>query len=173
MTVLSTGCKESPRFVKEGALFALPEKASPGKALVYVYWPREEQGQRDRLWVGPCEGLIEEILPGGYITLAVEPGPSCFNVEAYSELLETGDGLTSATMIQHLGSVELKTKPDRTSFIRLEQRRFPLISRINPRPVEPAVAGPEIRKCRRMVPLTPEELEQQFLQEMESRGQDS
>lgn len=173
MAVLSTGCKESPRFVKEGAFFAVPEKASPGKALVYVYWPREEQGQRDRLWVGPCEGLIEEILPGGYITLAAEPGPSCFKVEAHSELLERGDGLASATMIQDLGSVELNTEPGRTSFIRLEQRRLPLISRINPRRVEPAIAGPEIRKCRRTVPLTPEELERQFLQEMESRGRES
>ena len=167
LAVLSNGCREYPRWVKEGPLFS-PEKASPGKALIYVYWPREEQGRRDRLWVGPCDGLIEEILPGGYIALAVEPGPSCLKVEAHSEIIDSRDGLAFAFVIQDLGSVDLNAEPGRTLFIRLEQKRFPLISRINPRPVEPAVAGPEIRKCRRSVPLTDDELQQQFLQESES-----
>lgn len=163
--VLSNGCREDPPSAKEGPLFAAPEKASPGKALVYIYWPREEQGRRDRLWVGPCEWVSEEILPGGYITLASEPGPRCFEVEARSGTLESPDGLAFASMSQNLGRVELVAEPGRTLFIRLEQRQIPLISRINPRPVEPAVAGPEIRKCRRSVPLSPDELAKQLLQE--------
>jgi hypothetical protein len=170
LAVLSNGCRESPQWVKEGALFA-PEKTSPGKALVYVYWPREEQGRRTHLWVGSCEGGSEEILPGGYIALAMEPGPSCFKAEAKSDLMGGGPvegGRVSAFVIQDLGGVELNAEPGQTLFIRLEQKRFPLISRINPRPVEPAVAGPEIRKCRRSVPLTPDELARQFLQESES-----
>lgn len=169
--VFSTGCKESPQWVKEGTRFTAPEKASPGRALAYVYWPREEQGRRDRLWVGTCEGLSEEILPGGYITLDVEPGPSCFEVAAHSELLKANRA--SATVIQHLGRVELNAERGRTFFIRLEQRRLPLISRINPRLVEPAVAGPEIRKCRQTIPLTPDEITQQLLQEIEARKRDS
>lgn len=168
LAVLSNGCRESPRWVKEGPLFS-PENASPGKALVYVYWPREERDRRGHLWVGPCGDLSEEILPGGYIALAVEPGPNCLRVEAQSDLMTSRDSRASATMIQNLGSVELNAEPGRTFFIRLEQKRFPLISRINPRPVEPAAAGPEIRRCRRSIPLTPDELEQQFLREMESR----
>lgn len=164
LAVFSNGCREYPRFVKEGPLFTSPEKAAPGRALVYVYWPREEQGGRDHLWAGTCEGLSEEILPGGYTTLDVEPGPSCFNVETRSEI-KREDDFTGALVIQDLGSVELDVEPGRTFFIRLEQRRLPLISRINPRPVEPAVADPEIRRCRRAIPLTPDELAQQLLQE--------
>ena len=167
LAVFSNGCRESPRWVKEGPLFA-PEKASPGKALVYVYWPREEQGRRTHLWVVPCEGGSEEILPGGYIALAVEPGPSCLQDESTSELMNSRDGLASASVSQDLGSVDLNAEPGRTLFIRLEQKRLPLISRINPRPVEAAVAGPEIRKCRRSVPLAPDELARQFAQESES-----
>ena len=169
--VFSAGCREYPRFAKEGAFFTSPEKASPGKALVYVYWPHEEQGRRDRLWVGPCEGgaLSEELLPGGYIALVAAPGPSCFKVEAYSGILDSPDGRSSTSLEQILGTVELDAEPGRTLFLRLEQKRFPLISRINPRPVEPAVAVPEIRKCRRSTPMTPDE----FLQEMEPRERDS
>jgi hypothetical protein len=168
LAVFSTGCRESPSYVKAGPLFASPERASPGKALVYVYWPREEQGGRDHLWVATCEGLGQEILPGGYIALVAEPRPSCVNVEADLGLLQ-GDRAT-ASLSQDLGSVELNAEPGRTLFLRLEHKRHFLISRINPRPVEPAVAGPEIRKCRRTIPLTDDELEQQFLQEMKKRG---
>ncbi len=46
LIVLCSGCKDSLPLVKEGALFAASEKASPAKALVYIYWPREERGER-------------------------------------------------------------------------------------------------------------------------------
>jgi hypothetical protein len=147
--------------VKEGPLFAAQEKASPAKALVYIYWPREQQGGRNHLWVGPCEDWNQEILPGGYTALVVEPGPSCFEAEALSELRYT----QAASVGQHLGSVELNAEPGRTVFIRLEQERRLLISRTVLRPVKPDVARPEISRCRRSIPLTPDELYRQFLEE--------
>lgn len=42
---VSNGCTDSPSFVKPGPVFAAAEKAPPSKALVYFYWPREEQGK--------------------------------------------------------------------------------------------------------------------------------
>ena len=158
LVLFCSGCKDYPRLVKEGPLFAAREKASPAKALVYIYWPREEQGRRDHLWVGPCEGLSQEILPGGYTAIVVEPGPSCFQAEVHSELMHS-----RASVSQSLGSVELNTELGRPFFIRLEQEQLLLISRTILRLVEPDVAGPEISRCRRLVPLTLDELDLHFV----------
>lgn len=169
LAVFSTGCKESPCYVKEGAPFAAPEKASPGKALAYVYWPREEQGEQDHLWVEPCDGgLGKEILPGGYVALDIAPGPGCLKVQADVGALD-GNRMF-ASLHRNLGNVELNAEPGRTLFVRLEQKRQSLIFPIDLRPVEAAVAGPEIRRCLQTIPLTPEELDPKFLQEMEKRG---
>ena len=156
LIVFCNGCKDSPPLVKEGAPFAAPEKASPAKALVYIYWPREEQGGRKHLWVGPCEDSNEEILPGGYTAHIVEPGQSCFQAEVRSELLR--DGAFGSFVIRPLGIVVLNTSPGRTFFIRLGQEKRFLISRTVFRMAEPDVASSEIRRCRRSVPLTDDEL---------------
>ncbi|HYO13608.1 MAG TPA: hypothetical protein VE685_10485 [Thermoanaerobaculia bacterium] len=165
LTVFCTGCKDYPRMVKEGPLFAAPEKAPPSKALVYIYWPWEQQGRRSHLWVSSCEGWSEEILPGGYTAVVVEPGPSCFEAEALSELKYTPAASVGASVGQSLGSVEINAEPGRTFFIRLEQERRLLISGIALRPVKPEIAGPEIRRCRRSIPLTLDELYRQSLEE--------
>jgi hypothetical protein len=60
-----TGCTDSPAFVKPCALFVAAEKAPPSKALVYFYWPREEEGRWDHLSVSSCAGAFESVLPGG------------------------------------------------------------------------------------------------------------
>lgn len=153
-----TGCKDSSSFVKEGALFAASEEVSPGKALVYIYWPREEQGKRKHLWVGSCEGRSDEfwsdeVLPGGYMAHVVEPGPNCFQAEARSELR---DSWTSVSLL--LGKVELNAEPGRTFFLRIEQGKGFLTSRNDLRLVKPKIAMPEIRRCRRSVPLTDDDL---------------
>jgi len=44
LAVLGYACKDSSSLVKEGPLFAAVDPP-PGKALVYVFWPREEQGR--------------------------------------------------------------------------------------------------------------------------------
>lgn len=163
LAVFWSGCKESPLWVKEGALFVAPEKAPPGKALVYIYWPREEQGKRNHLWVGPCENLTHEILPSGYTSIFVEPGPNCFKVEAQSDLLNANT--MGASVTQDLGSVELNAEPGRTFFIRLERERGSLIARAPLRLIEPGVAGPEISRCRRSIPLTGDELYQRLLEQ--------
>jgi len=155
------GCKESPSWVKEGSLFTTTEKASPGRALIYVYWPREEQGGRNRLWVGPCGKGAQEMLPGSYRSFVVEPGSICLGAEKYSEIAH----LDGASLIQHLADVELTAAPDRPSFLRVEQKRTFLTSGTTLRPVNPAVAGPEIKRCRQMVPLSDDELRQIFLRE--------
>lgn len=166
LAVFCNGCKDYPLMVKEGTLFAAPEKASPDKALVYIYWPREEQGRRNHLWVGICEGSIQEILPGGYTALVVEPGPSCFQAEVQSELMHSQSSMSQAFVSQSLGSVELNAEPGRTYFIRLGQERLLLISRTVLRLVKPAVAGREIGRCRRSIPLTPDEM----VRQMEENG---
>lgn len=155
-----TGCKDSSSFVKEGALFAASEEISSDKALVYIYWPREEQGKRKHLWVGSCAGRSDEfwsdeILPGGYTVRVVEPGASCFQAEARSELME---GRASASVSQELGSAELNAQAGRTFFLRIEQGKGLLTSRNDLRLVKPEIAMPEIRRCRRSIPLTNDDL---------------
>ena len=156
-----TGCKESPSWVKEGPLFTATEKASPGGALVYVYWPREEQGGRKHIWVGPCEKGIQEILPGSYTTFVMEPGPSCLHAEMISNLAH----IDNASVIRDLADVELTVTPDHPSFVRLEQKPAFLTSGTVLRPVAAAVADPEIKRCRQMVPLTDDEMIQVFQRE--------
>ena len=95
------GCKESPGWVKEGPPFTTTEKASPGRALIYVYWPREEQGGRNRLWVGPCGKGAQEFLPGSYRSFVVEPGSICRASEndsdmGHEELLSLARGAVRA-----------------------------------------------------------------------------
>jgi hypothetical protein len=165
LIVLWSGCKDPSRLVKEGTLFAASEKVSPGKALVYIYWPREEQGERNHLWVGSCEDRndeiwSDEILPGGYMAHVMDPGPSCLQAEARSHFMN-GRGSVS----RPLGNVELNAEPGRTFFLRLEQEEGLLTSRAVLRLVDPEVAGPEIRRCRRSIPLTPEEMIQQYMEE--------
>jgi hypothetical protein len=165
LIVFCSGCKDSPSFVKEGTLFAASQKASSDKALVYVYWPREEQGGRNHLWVGSCEDRndeiwSDEILPGGYTAHVVGPGPSCFQAETRLQFMN-GRGSVS----RPLGNVELNADPGRTFFLRIEQEKGLLTSRAVLRSVNPEVAGPEIRRCRRSVPLTPEEMIQQYIEE--------
>lgn len=155
------GCKESPSWVKAGPLFTTPAKPSPGGALIYVYWPREEQGRRNNLSVGPCEEGVQEILPGSYTTFVVEPGPVCLQAEVISELAH----IDNASVIRHLANVELTVTPDHPSFVRLEQKPAFLTSGTVLRPVSPAVADPEIKRCRQLVPLTDDELRQIFLRE--------
>src|SRR5215510_11168688 len=63
------GCKESPGFVKSGPGFAAVERAPPGKALVYFYWPREEQGRWNRIWIEICDEASEQLRHGDYTAL--------------------------------------------------------------------------------------------------------
>jgi hypothetical protein len=155
------GCKESPSLVKEGPLFTTTEKTPSSRALVYVYWPRQEKGQRKHIWVGPCEEGIQEILPGSYRAFVMKPGPNCLHAERISELAH----IDAASVIQDLGSVELIARPDHPAFVRVEQKPVFLISGTVLRPVNPAVADPEIKRCRQLVPLTDEEMIQVFSRE--------
>src|SRR5262245_4270435 len=81
LSFLLGACKESPGFVKSGPGFAAVE-APPGKALVYFYWPREEQGRWNRLWIDARDEAVEQLLRGDYTTLAVKPGANRFTAQA-------------------------------------------------------------------------------------------
>jgi len=152
--LLFNGCKEQTSFAKAGPLFAAAESSSPAKVLVHVYWPREEQGRRKRLWVGLCDGMSEEIEPDHYTTLVLEPGRACFSVEMLWDLLPL-DGVA----IQEVARLELDAEEaSDTVFLRLEQVRTFFTSQYLLRQVEPAEADPEIRRCRRLIPLAPDEL---------------
>jgi hypothetical protein len=66
---------------------------------------------------------------------------------------------------QHLADVELTVTPDRPSFLRIEHKQTFLTSGTVLRPVAAAVADPEIKRCRQLVPLTDEEMIQISLRE--------
>src|SRR5687768_12818879 len=146
--LLFNGCKEPASFAGAGPLFAVAESSSPANVVVHVYWPREEQGRRKRLWVGPCDSASEEIEPDRYTTLVVEPGRACFSAEIHWDLLPL-DGFA----MQEVARVELNGEASETVFLRLEQGRTFFTSRYFLRQVEPSEAGPEIRRCRRLIPL--------------------
>jgi hypothetical protein len=148
--VTPTGCTDSPTFVKPGALFVATEKAPPSKALVYFYWPPEEQGRWDDLLVSSCEGAYESVLPGGFTLIPVDPGRQCFNAQWRWNV----DSI-SAFGGTELVSVDLKVKPGQTLFVRVEKEDG--LSGVALRLVEPAKAEPEIGKCRQTIPMTPDE----------------
>jgi hypothetical protein len=152
LALVSYACKEPLRLTKAGPLFAAEEKIPPAKALAYVYWPREERGRRSRLWVGPCKGLGGEIYPGGYMALIVEPGPSCFQADIQWDLIPA-PGSADAL----LGKAEWNGEPGHSVFLRLERGRGLLTPSFVLRLIKPEEANPEIRRCRRSIPLSPGE----------------
>jgi hypothetical protein len=156
--LLFNGCKEPTSFAKAGPLFTVAERSSTAKVLVHVYWPREEQGRRKRLWVGPCDGMSEEIEPNGYTTLVLEPRRACFSAEILWDLLPL-NGVAS----REVARVELDNEASQTVFLRLEEVRTFFTSQYLLRQVEPAEAEPEIRRCRRLMPLSPDELSRKLL----------
>lgn len=158
--LLFNGCKEQTSFAKAGPLFSVEESSSPAKVLVHVYWPREEQGRRKRLWVGLCDGVGGEIEPDRYTTLVLEPGRACVSAEMLWDLLPL-DGFAS----QEVARVEFDAEASDTVFLRLEQVRTVFISQYHLRQVEPSEADPEIRRCRRLVPLSPDELTRKYFPE--------
>ena len=155
--LLFNGCKEQTSFAKAGPLFKVAESSSPAKVLVHVYWPREEQGRHKRLWVGLCDSMSEEIEPDRYTTLVLEPGRACFSAEILWDLLPL-DGFA----VQEVARVELNAEASHTVFLRLEQVRTFFTSQYLLRQVEPAEADPEIRRCRRLIPLSPDELARKY-----------
>ena len=145
------GCTDSPTFVKPGALFVATDKAPPSKALVYFYWPREEQGRWEDLSVGSCEGAFESVLPGGFTWIPVDPGRQCFKADWHWSV----DSI-SASGGTELASLDLNVESGQTLFVRIEKKDGPL-SGVALRLVEPAKAEPEIGRCRQVIPMTPDE----------------
>lgn len=160
--LLFNGCKEPTSFAKAGPLFAKAESSSPAKALVHVYWPREEQGRSKRLWVGLCDGMgmNEEIEPDRYTTLVVEPGRACFSAEILWDLL-----LLHGVSSLEVARVEFDAEAGDTVFLRLEHVRTVFTSQYLLRQVEPSEADPEIRMYRRLIPLSSEEMARKLLPE--------
>jgi hypothetical protein len=158
--LLFNGCKEPISSAKAGPLFAVAESSSPAKGLVHVYWPREEQGRRKRLWVGVCDGVSEEIEPDRYTSLVLEPGRACFSVEMLWDL----PSLNSFTTYE-VARVEFDAEASDTVFLRLEQEPAFFTSKYLLRQVEPSEADPEIRRCRRLIPLSPDELARKYFQQ--------
>ncbi len=67
------------------------------------------------------------------------------------ESINTSAGLEMDTL-------DLNVKPGQTLFVRLEKERDLLFSGMALRPVESARAEPEIRRCRKMIPMTDDEM---------------
>jgi hypothetical protein len=148
------GCTDSPTFVKPGALFVAAEKAPPSKALVYFYWPREEQGRWDDLLVTSCAGAFESVLPGGFTRIPVDPGRQCFHAQWRWNV----DSI-SASVGTELANLDLDVEPGQPLFVRIEKEDG-LLSGVTLRLVEPARAEPEIGRCRQTIPMTPDEAAQ-------------
>lgn len=149
-----TGCTDSPAFVKPGALFVAAEKAPPSKALVYFYWPREEEGRWDHLSMSSCAGAFRSVLPGGFTWIPADPGRQCFKA-AWQWSMDS----ISAFGGTELASLDLDVEPGQTLFVRVEKEGGPL-SGVALRLVEPAEAEPEIGRCRQTISMTPDEAAQ-------------
>lgn len=145
------GCKEPEVFVKAGQPFT-EEKAPPSKAVVYIYWPAEKQGRPKQLWVGLCDGSQGEILPGGYTSFVVNPGPGCFRAE------RSWDMTSSSWVSENLGEVKLTFQPGHAAFVRLERRKGFFTPGFGLRTMSPEAAKPEIGKCRQTVPFSTDEI---------------
>ena len=102
--------------------------------------------------MGPCDGMQGTILPGGYTSLVVNPGPSCFQAEMEWELTSV-----DASASETLGKVKLNLQPGRAVFVRLERGKGFLTTFVL-RPINPEVAKPEIGRCRQTIPLSSEEM---------------
>jgi hypothetical protein len=112
-----------------------------------------------------CEEASQEIQPGGCTAFVVGPGPSCFKAEMHSELVNN-----DISVSLDLASVELNAEPGHTFLVRLKQERSLLTSRIVLRLVKPDAAGLEIRRCRRLIPLAPDEMAQKYLQRTKNKS---
>jgi hypothetical protein len=156
LSLFSGSCKQSPSMTKPGPPFVAAEKVPPGNALVYIYWPRDDQDRKKILWAGPCDGRKEELQPGAYTAFAVKPGPKCFNVEAHSKLVYNEPSAISTIY----PGMELNAVQGRTFFLRLERER--ILPRFVLRPVQPVLGEPEIRQCQKLIPLTDDEIFQQW-----------
>jgi len=159
--LILVSCKEPRPWVKEGPLFAGPVAPPVGKALVYIYWPAESPGTESRLWVLPSDQISEEIRRGGYTAVVVPPGPASFSAYFYWELTFGVGGSVS----QEYGGVKLSLQPNQVLYLRIEQGTRLGLSRFDFLEVEPAVAGSEIRKCRRMEPVTRYKLKERYATE--------
>lgn len=153
LVLLCGGCERSPSLSAPGPPFAMTDEAPPGKALIYVYWPRETTGRRDGLDVRSCLGHIEDIQPGGYVVLPEQPGQGCVVAESHWEIKHAN---TFGSL--ELASLDLNVEAGRTYFVRLQREQSFLTPRVALHPVERAAARREIKACRRMVLAPPEEI---------------
>jgi hypothetical protein len=149
--LLLGGCREPEVFVKAGQPFA-EQKAPTFKTVVYFYWPAEQHGRPMQLWVGTCDGPPGEILPSGYLSLVVNPGPACFRAE------RTWDLTRSSWVSEPFDDLKLNLQPGHAAFVRLERRKWgPFLSSFGLRAMPPEVAKSEIGQCRQTIPLSTEE----------------
>ena len=150
-----TGCSESPSYVKPGPLFVATEKAPPLQAQIYFYWPAEERDQWSHLSIGSCEGAYETVRPGGYVRVLITPGRQCFTAESWWSWNAQRLGVSGG---RELASLNLNAAAGQTLFVRVEKNRGPLFSGMALRPVAPARARPEIKRCGQMIPMTEDEM---------------
>jgi hypothetical protein len=116
------------------------------------------------VWIAPCADLSCELLPGGYTAITVEPGTQRLAVQSNFDLGDT----TSASL--ELGSLDWQAEPGSTVFIRLGRERRFLIDGLVPRLTDAAAAPPEIRTCRRSIPLQDVEIAQKLHATLVSRS---
>lgn len=154
MLLVLSGCRASVRWSKAGPLFAT-EMAPPAKAVVYVYWPKEMRGRATQVFVRPCGNLAENktVLRGGYASFVVEPGPGCFEADTTWDF--PGD---HGFAIEELGKAQIRSEAGHGVFLRVEPRKGFLDYHDVLRRMAPEAAEPEIRRCRRTVPLAMEEI---------------
>jgi hypothetical protein len=107
--------------------------------------------------------MTEEIEPDRYRTFTLKPGSACFNAEVRWDLAPIS-GIASREVTR----VEVDVKASHTTFLRLEQVPTLLGFKYALRQVEERQADPAIRRCRRLIPLTPDELYRKY-----SKGTDS
>ncbi len=152
---LLTSCSKVPTSLKPGPRFVTAEEVPPHQGQVYIYWPVEEGSPGNSLMVGTCEEAIHWVEPGAYTRALVPPGRRCFGAEKAWEM----SSINSITSIE-MTSLDLDIAAGQTLFLRVEKRS--LLPGMTLRSVEPAKAEAEIRRCGEMVPMSEEEMRQEW-----------
>lgn len=140
---LLASCREPARYVELGPAFA-PEAPPAGRAQVYVYWPAGSTPVRGAYHLSGS--MFDQLLPGGYVSAAVDPGDVHVGVGRTWTIARDED-LTTASV----PGPELAFRADagRTYYVRAVTRPG-LVDDVALAPVPAAAALGGLRGCRRV-----------------------
>ena len=138
-SLTQAGCNEPETFFELGPRFA-PEAPPPGQARIYLFWPTASPPVRGVYHLA-APTMIEQLLPGGYLSYSAVPGRIAFQIERSWDLSR---GATAGTP----GPV-LAFSAERGQIYYLRVVPHPgLVDQLALEPVPAATGEGEISRCR-------------------------